>query len=316
MTIFLVAVIGLVAGSVQATEATRYFPDDLQQDGRATLSPTFSADGSTIVFPQSACVNFGRCPQRLHRARRTADGGWTAPEPLEQVAGVRADWPAFTPDGESVIVSLSMSRARHEGEDVVSDFDLYRLELAPGAAPVPLDEPGINRIRGGEVRTLRYVHNEAPGGLAADGSLYFFTERLDEGFGERDIYRAAPDGEGGFLPPEPLAPPIGSPAREETPWLLPEGDTMLLTISAPDNLNDGDVFVARRTEDGWSAPTPLGVAVNTPYNEYGARITPDGETLVFTSDRPLEPGGGRVLQVWSVPIDAVAALDFLRGDAD
>lgn len=47
-----------------------------------------------------------------------------------------------------------------------------------------------------------------------------------------------------------------------------------------------DLWVTRRSADGWHEPTNLGPAVNTEYNDYGPAISPDGATLYFASNRP------------------------------
>lgn len=42
----------------------------------------------------------------------------------------------------------------------------------------------------------------------------------------------------------------------------------------------------RQDDDSWSTPVNLGPAVNSPYDEYGPTLAPDGVTLVYASNRP------------------------------
>ena len=145
--------------------------------------------------------------------------------------------------------------------------------------------------------------------LTEAGDLYFWTERLD-GPGERDVYVARGDGAGGFLNPQPLGAAINTRGREDGAWITPDGKTLLLSISGrADEAGGGDLYVSRRTgEDAWSEPISLGPTVNSPYADGSGRITPDGRDLVFTSTRPVTPGGPEILQVWTVPVAAVPAL--------
>ena len=58
-----------------------------------------------------------------------------------------------------------------------------------------------------------------------------------------------------------------------------------------------DIWVSTRTSnsDSWGTPVNLGPAVNTPANEAALWISPDGLTLLISSDRP---GGFGNLDVW------------------
>lgn len=287
-------------------KAERYFPDALQQDGRLALTPAFSPDGKTMYLTQGPCAQIGECPQRVH-VSRLLETGWTTPEPLSQIPGRRSEAASVSPDGSTLFFSWSAIRPRHAGADAPEDFDLYRLDLSdPDAMPEPIDEPDINRIRGGRVKTLRFVHNETAPVLTRAGNLYFWSERLD-GVGERDGFIARSDGAGGFFSPEPLS--VNTRGRED--WFWTDPDETILFFSSPDRGGEGasDIFAARRAKDGsWEAPFNLGPAVNGEAEDYYARLTPDGQTLLFTSTRAFAGQPEGLAQVWSIPVSAVPAL--------
>ena len=300
----------LQAGAADTGSAVpqRLAPAALGQDGRITLSPGFSPDGQIMVFAQSECGEIGRCPQRLKLTRRTADG-WSTPVLIERTAAGRVDYPSVAPDGRTVLFSWAVPRARHEDLGVREDFDLYRMDLFDvGAAPEPIDEPDINRVRGGRLATLRFVHNETAPVLTGAGDLYFWTERLD-GPGERDVYVAEGDGTGGFRAPVPVS--ISGAGREDGAWVSPDGKLMLLSMSGrADGAGGGDLYLSRRVGGPaeWSAPVSLGAVVNSAYGDGSARITPDGEHLVFSSTRPFGGQAQGLWQVWTVPVAAVPVL--------
>lgn len=285
----------------------RYLPDVLGQDGRITFTPAISPDGQTLYFTQANCRLIWECPQELFRVQKKGSA-WGAPEKLPFSAGDRVEWPSFSPDGATLLFSWATERERHSGRKVYEDFDLYRLDLTTeGARPEALDEPDINRLRGGKVRTLRFVNNETAPTLTADGDLFFWTERLD-GMGNRDVYVAPAAPGGGFEKARALPSPINSPDNDAGVWVHPNGRLMLVNYEDRGGEGGTDIFVSTRQGDQWSEPRNLGPGINSRSSEFAARITPDGKEILFTSDRPVGGAKGGLFQVWSLPVAAVPIL--------
>ncbi len=287
--------------------ATLFFPIDLEQSGRITLSPTFAPDGETIYFAQADCQRIWNCPQLLMRSSRTSTG-WSKPELVDLPQVARVDWPSVSPDGRTLYFSWAPERERHVGQNVYEDFDLFRLDLTnPDAVPEAIDDPDINRIRGGAIRKTRFVNNETAPVVTANGDLYFWSERLD-GAGLRDIYIARSDGSGGFRKPELLPAPINNDGENDGSWVSSDGRLMLLSTKERDSSTSANLFVSTLENGVWSTPQPLGHAVNSQYSEFAGRITPDGKTLVFTSDRPVKDAEPGLFQVWQVPVAKLPKL--------
>src|SRR5262249_39374830 len=79
---------------------------------------------------------------------------------------------------------------------------------------------------------------------------------------------------------------VNTAGQEIEPWISP--DEHLLIFSAkgrPDSQGEYDLYSSFRCEGKWSAPKPLGAGVNSPGWEFGARVSPDGKYLFFTSNR-------------------------------
>ena len=90
-----------------------------------------------------------------------------------------------------------------------------------------------------------------------------------------------------WRPPTGLGESINSPGDEGDPEITAAGDAVYFTrFSAA---GDADLYIARRDGSGWGEPEPL--PINTPDNEFGAALSPDGAWLYFASDRPGSIGG-------------------------
>lgn len=307
----LVAAIPLLAAADAAPERPEvprlFLPEVLAPGGRITLTPGFSPDGHTMYFAQTECTPIWECPQRLKRISRKGDG-WSAPERVPLPQDARVDYPSVTPDGRTLLFSWAATRPELPNVKVNENFDLYRLDLGePGAVPELLRGPDLNRIRKGAVRTLRFVHNETAPILTAAGDLYFWSERLD-GMGDRDVYRARPDGAGGFRRPELLSGPINSKGSDDGAWVSPDGQIMLITYSDRGGCGGSDLFISHRHGENWTAPVNLGCTINSPFDEYAAAMIPGTRQIVFPSTRPFKGADRYSVALW------VAQLPTVRTD--
>lgn len=278
-----------------------FLPEQLDVAGRFTLTPGFSPDGRVMFFAQTECQPIWECPQRLMRMERT-NAGWSDPMPVPLPQAARVDYPSVTPDGRFLLFSWGGKRPDLPNLELNENFDLWRLDLSRAdAVPELLIGDDLNRIRTGSVRTLRFVNNETAPILTEDGDLYFWSERLD-GVGERDVYRARPDGEGSFQAPEPLPEPINSEGRDDGAWVSPDGQTMLITYADRGGCGGGDLFIAYRRDGEWIEPVNLGCDINSPYDELAATLIPGTRTLVFPSTRPLPGAPPETIALWSAEL--------------
>ena len=116
--------------------------------------------------------------------------------------------------------------------------------------------------------------------LTDGGATFYFTLRRADG--AADIYRARLlDGRWGA--PQPVA-QFNSPADDVGPVLTADGTEAYLYSNRPGGHGGFDLYVARRTDEGWGAPENLGPTVNTPAHEYDPAVAPDGRTLIFASN--------------------------------
>ncbi len=118
--------------------------------------------------------------------------------------------------------------------------------------------------------------------LSWDGMTLFFVR--GKAGANADIYfsRRTPSG---WTEAEPLD-QINSVYEDLGPEPSADGESLYFYTDRPGGHGGYDVWVSRRTEQGWQPATNLGPLVNSEYNDYGPALTPDGETLFFASNRP------------------------------
>ena len=100
-----------------------------------------------------------------------------------------------------------------------------------------------------------------------------------------------------FAVPTNLGSTLNSSADESNSCISADGLSLYFGSSRLEGSGGHDLYVTTRETktDQWSPPTNLGPTVNSSYNEWAPRITADGLSLFFGSDRP---GGYGDWDVW------------------
>ncbi len=89
--------------------------------------------------------------------------------------------------------------------------------------------------------------------------------------------------------PANITPLIRSDGDHLLTGLSADGNTLLFT--AYDPLKSGEIYIARKINGKWTPVLELNDNINTVFNETHASLSPDGQTLYFTSDRKGGFGG-------------------------
>jgi WD40 repeat protein len=104
--------------------------------------------------------------------------------------------------------------------------------------------------------------------------------------------RVPQDGPNGYgsigFEPVNLGPSINTASSEFQITLTADGLTMYFVSDRAGTLGGNDVWVAKRQDPNapWGPAVNLGPNINSPANEAGPFLTPDGHCLYFTSRRP------------------------------
>lgn len=132
-------------------------------------------------------------------------------------------------------------------------------------------------------KSINTPRNEAAQSISADGRFLVFTTcNRAEDYGSCDLYFSERIGDN-WTEPRNIGAPINTPEWESQPSVSANGRALYFTRARPKGQGVRNLWVSYRKADGsWTAPQQLGI--NTPFNESGPCIHPDGKTLYFSSD--------------------------------
>ena len=259
-------VCGVSSASAQEGNEAELFGEGGFSTGANEYNPSLSPDGRTLVFARSE-PDFRNARILVSHLR---DGRWTAAEPISFTDPRFSDSdPTFAPDGQSLFfVSDRPAAGRDPGR---ADLDLWRARRAGDGWGDPEHLGDAVNSRAQEL-----------GPSWHDGWLYFSSSR-----GGRarmlDLFRA-PEGAAGFGAAEALA-QWNTEASESDPELSADGRTLIFWSDRSGARGGGDVYVSRRTGDGWSDPRPMAGSINSAGFDFTPTFSPDGRWIYFASTR-------------------------------
>jgi hypothetical protein len=215
---------------------------------------------------------------RLYYSTRVNDE-WTPVVPAPFASDfVYSNEPVFSADGKTLTFT---------GKKTTGTRDLWTVSYeghrwgTPVALPAPINSDA----------------DEYRGSYMPDGTLYFTSARS----GMYQVYKGHKDAAQALVV-ELVGAPISTNSYEGDPCIAPDG--RFVVFNSGRDGKSADLFVSfRDARGGWEAPINLGPAFNSPYDEYGAHLSSDGQYLFFTRHTP--QGNG----IYWV---AVSAIDRLR----
>ncbi len=128
-------------------------------------------------------------------------------------------------------------------------------------------------------------------------SILIFASRRSGGQGGLDLY-VTTRSKGLWSSPQNLGPTVNSAFDETNPFLANDGRTLYFSSNNLATLGGLDIFktVFEAKKETWSPPVNLGTPVNSPGDDAYFRLSADGRTAFFASDR-LESRGQRDIYI-------------------
>ncbi|HEX7111281.1 MAG TPA: hypothetical protein VF216_02475 [Mizugakiibacter sp.] len=270
---------------------------------------TFTPDGRTVYFFRSNHEDYDILASHF-------DGVRWSPPALAPFSGRWRDLePAMSPDGRYLIFASSRpaddtGRAPdgHWGGQVHvgKGGSLWRVDRRGDGWSAPVRLPDA----------INFSDATFSPAIAADGTLYFMAATGAQGHFR--LYRAA-YAHGAYGTPQPL--PFSSGAWSDVdPAVAPDQSFLVFSSTRPPASTTLDVFVAFRDGAGWSAPVPLGAAINALAPIIEVRLGADGHTLYLTSGHVVAPAypkdaaataaGLQQMQDWNNGGDNIWSVDL------
>ncbi len=134
---------------------------------------------------------------------------------------------------------------------------------------------------------LNTINHDATAGISTDGSTLF----LYKSSGGNNLYASSLEGET-YTMPLRLPNNINDGLKQSSASLTFDKRTLYFTSIRDEGYGKQDIYYSiKNAKDKWSDPVNIGAVINTPYDEEGVYITPDGKSLYFSSKGHNSMGG-------------------------
>ena len=239
------------------------------------ITPIISADGKTLYFIR----NYH--PKNVMQTREDAwfstldkQGKWSKAKNLgKPINNINHNGVlAVSPDGNSLLLGGTYypdGRAKGDG------LSLTHRTKSGWAIPEAL------RVNG-----YYNNYNQYWASLSLDRQKLFLAVQRRDSYGESDLYISFLQSDGSWSTPKNLGKTINTGAKESSPFLSADNQTLYFSSSGHPGYGQADVFMSRRLDDTWtrwSKPQNLGKSINTGGTDEDFVITAKGDYAYLSS---------------------------------
>ena len=241
-----------------------FAPGIISLSNRLETYPTFSPDGRDMFF---SVVNASWLNGVIFHTQER-NGVWTIPDTADFSKNIYINWESFiSPDGNKQF--FASNRPPSLSKDI---WMMNRTSDTTWSTPVRLNSP---------------INSSAEDGSACvtnNGTLYFKSAR-GGGINGSMLYKSLLI-DSTYSQIENLGNTIHTVNGESEPFMSPDESYLIFTSpSRPGGHGGYDLWICfRKTNGTWTEPVNMGQNINTALDEYGPRVTQDGNYLFFTRD--------------------------------
>lgn len=233
--------------------------------------PVFTAGGDTVYFIKNT-PTFGHWTVLVSHF---ANGGWSTPE-VAPFSGEYNDADvAFSPDQRSLF--FVSNRPSEPGRAPREDTDIWAMRRTATGWGEPE-----------HLAALASSGYEWFPTVTSNGTVYFGSERREGNHGPAgtsDLWRSRLVN-GHYTEPENLGDVINTAGQDIEGYIAPDESFLIFSSNGrPDTRGSYDLYISYQRDGKWSEPRNLGDSINSDGWEFGAKLSPDGKYLFFTSNR-------------------------------
>jgi outer membrane protein OmpA-like peptidoglycan-associated protein/tetratricopeptide (TPR) repeat protein len=131
--------------------------------------------------------------------------------------------------------------------------------------------------------------------ISNDGRTLYFSSNRAGGLGNHDIWYCTREN-GRWTEPQNAGAPINTPGNEYSPFLHADGITLYFSSDKHPGFGSLDLFMSKRTNEGWTNPTNLGYPLNTSAAEGNIFVNTKGDRGYINSSREGSLGKSDIYQ--------------------
>lgn len=236
------------------------------------------------------------------------EGHWTTPQNMGRMINSSND---ETVDNVSTDGNLLLLSGNIEG--TFGEFDIYMVEREDSSwsnmkhLPMPINSEYVDEgaCISSDGRVMIFT-SDRPGGVGP--SIAYGKSRYNGSvMGNMDLYCIKKNGDEWGSEVINLGEVINTPYAERSPYLHPDGKTLYFSSNGHYGLGGLDVFKSTRLDStwtNWSEPVNLGKEINTIQNDWGYKISVDGDSAFFAAQNRTIGYGGYDLFTIKLPNEA------------
>jgi Tol biopolymer transport system component len=247
------------------------------------FGPALSKDGLSLYFTSNRPTGSGGLDIWVSQ-REARDGAWGTPVNLASINTVANDFvPAFSRDGHWMFFA-STRPGGYGMADVWASWRPRTHDDFGWEAPINL---GANVNTAFNDNGVGYFENDDGG-----APQLLFGSNRPGGLGGTDLFMSTLQADGTWGPSTRIL-ELASTGDDNRPTIHHDGLEIFFYSLRAGGEGDVDVWTATRptVNAAWSTPVNLGAPVNTGAVELHPYLAANGETLLFSSDRPGGFGG-------------------------
>ncbi len=257
------------------------------------FSPVVAADEKTLFFTRSA---FNGSQEDIYTSKKIKIG-WSKPQPVKEIntSTNNESIKAVTADGSRLFIFSNGLLKTSEKT------------VAGWSPPKPLSS------------NVNSANWQSDVSISANNQVLLFAARRMDNMGtpgsenedNTDIYVSFKDKNGEWSYAENIGMDINTPYEDRAPFIHPDMRTLYFSSAGRGGLGQLDVYKTTRLDDSWkhwSKPVNIGKEINTPFPDWGYKVSANGASAYFSANWDLFQVNNLPAEIRPAPVNSSAGI--------